>query len=242
MMGEFTEIKKNIQRPDFITIVVLRTIGNFLILLALFLTVRTFQNPVAEEIKYLTDKITHKKYVLIEDTSIEFQKDYSLHKNKDGFNTLKGTDTIEIIKPIDPKYSIVIPKINANARVIPNVDAANRAGYLEVLKQGIAHAAGSSNPGENGHMFYFAHSTDNFWNVTRYNAIFYLLYKLEDGDDINIYYNGKRFKYVVTGHQIVEPNQVEYLTRKTSKDFVTLQTCWPLGTTFKRYLVFAQPK
>src|SRR3990167_3191975 len=157
MDSTITTLKKNSNRPDFVSIVVLRTIGNFLILLALFLTVRTFQNPVIEEFRYFSDKISNKKYILADDSPLTFQKDYSLHKKKGGLNDLSNSENIEIIKPIDPQYSIVIPKINANARVIPNVDASNRAGYLDALKQGIAHAAGTANPGEKGHMFYFAH-------------------------------------------------------------------------------------
>src|SRR3989338_4316327 len=231
--------KRALSQPDFITIVTLRTIGNFLVLLALFMTFRTFQKPVVQELKYIVDQISNKKYVLADDADVTFKKDYSRHKGKGGIVTVDN-ETIEVIKPIDPEYSIVIPKINANAKIVANVDTSNRAAYLEALKQGVAHAQGTANPGEGGHMFYFAHSTDNFWNITRYNAVFYLLYKLETGDEINIYYKGKRNKYKVVGNEIVDPSQVDYLTRKTNDEFVTLQTCWPLGTTFKRYLVFAK--
>ncbi len=227
-------------QPEFITIVTLRTLGNFLVLLSLFMTFRTFQKPVTQEVRYLVDKISNKQYVLADDAEVVFDKDFSRHKGSGGLGNV-GNQEIEVIKPIDPNYSIVIPKINANAKIVPNVNTADKAGYLEALNLGVAHADGTANPGEGGHMFYFAHSTDNFWNITRYNAIFYLLYKLEPGDDINIYFKGKRHKYSVIGHEIVDPSQVEYLTRKTDHEFITLQTCWPLGTTFKRYLVFAKP-
>jgi len=43
----------------------------------------------------------------------------------------------------------------------------------------------------------------------------------------------------VIDSKIVDPSEIEYITRKTNQEFVTLQTCWPLGTTFKRLLVFA---
>ena len=41
------------------------------------------------------------------------------------------------------------------------------------------------------------------------------------------------------GSKVVDPSEVEYITRKTNTEFLTLQTCWPLGTTFKRLLIFA---
>jgi len=59
---------------------------------------------------------------------------------------------------------------------------------------------------------------------------------------VNIFYKGQRFVYKVIDKKIVDPNQVEYLTRKSKKEFLTLQTCWPPGTTFKRLLVFAVRK
>lgn len=242
MSKKLTSIaRRALKQPDFITIVILRTLGNFLVLLALFMTLRTFQKPVGQELRYLADQISHKQYVLADDADVTFQKDYSRHKGTGGLAGVSDS-TVEIIKPVDPNYSIVIPKINANALIVPNVDTSNRLAYLDALKRGVAHAEGTANPGEGGHMFFFAHSTDNFWNVTRYNAVFYLLYKLENGDDVNIYYKGVRHKYTVVGHEIVDPSQVDFLTRKTPDELVTLQTCWPLGTTFKRYLVFAKPQ
>ena len=147
--------------------------------------------------------------------------------------------TTEVLVPEDPNFSIVIPKIGANARIIPGVNTANEREYSAVLKEGVAQALGTAFPGEGGHVFLFAHSTDYWWNISTYNAVFYLLGKLIKGDDINIFYKGERFVYRVIETKIVDPSEVEYITRKTNKEFLTLQTCWPLGTTFKRLLVFA---
>jgi sortase A len=113
--------------------------------------------------------------------------------------------------------------------------------YLDALKQGVAHASGTAFPGEEGHIFLFAHSTDYVWNVSTYNAIFYLLNKLDANDEINIFYKGRRHVYKVIKKDIIDPTQVEYLTRKTNKEFLTLQTCWPPGTTLQRMLVYAVP-
>ncbi|MFQ5452177.1 MAG: sortase, partial [Candidatus Paceibacterota bacterium] len=90
-------------------------------------------------------------------------------------------------------------------------------------------------------IYLFSHSTDYFYNVTRYNAIFYLLYKLEPGDEINLFYKGARYKYLVDELKIVNPSEVGYLTEKSGREELVLQTCWPLGTTFQRLLVFARP-
>ncbi len=130
---------------------------------------------------------------------------------------------------------------DANANILPDIDPSNRKEYLDALKKGVAHTRGTAYPGEDGHIFLFAHSTDNFWNVSNFNAVFYLLYKLEKGDEVNVYFKGKRYKYAVEDKKVVFPTDIEYLTRKTDSEFLTLQTCWPPGTTLQRLLVFAKP-
>ena len=84
------------------------------------------------------------------------------------------------IKNID-EYSIYIPRINARAKVIPNVDAGNPAAYNAALKLGVAEAKGLSHPGQKGTTYLFAHSTDSPVNFARYNAVFYLLDKMKVG-------------------------------------------------------------
>jgi len=154
---------------------------------------------------------------------------------------LLNVDQVEIIQPADTEFGVVIPKIAANVSIVPDVDAADEEAYLKALTRGVAHAEGSAYPGEDGHVYLFAHSTDYWWNVGQYNAVFYLLYKLETGDEIDLFYEGKRVVYKVIGQKVIDPSQVEYLTRQSDEEFLTLQTCWPPGTTLKRLLVFAVP-
>ncbi len=219
----------------------MRTLGNFLVLASLFMVAKTFYQPAKEEIRYFVDHYFHKQYVVVEKPG-EFRLSVANNQPKGGLARLLNIKPIEALVPADPNFSIVIPKIGANARVIPNVDAGDEKTYLAALKQGVAQALGTAFPGEGGHIFLFAHSTDYIWNVSYYNAVFYLLYKLEKGDEINIFYRGQRYVYQVIDKTVVDPSQVEYLTRKTNREFLTLQTCWPPGTTLKRLLVFAVRK
>ncbi|MFS8158853.1 MAG: sortase [Candidatus Roizmanbacteria bacterium] len=230
------DLKKNLSDTHFLKILFLRTIGNFLVLLSLFLIVKTFSDPVIEEVKYVYDRATGKHYALAGDITFDYGSD-----RKKGLLADINKQKIELIKPVDSNFGIVIPKINANATIVPDVSVTNKDAYLAALKKGVAHASGTAFPGEGGHIFLFAHSTDNFWNVGRYNAIFYLLYKLGSNDEIDLFYKGARYKYIVDTTKIVDPTEVQYLTRKTKKETVTLQTCWPPGTTLKRLLIFAKP-
>ena len=163
-------------------------------------------------------------------------------------STLSFTDVLsgpteQILIPIDPLFNILIPKIGANARVFPNVDPSSEDAFIPVLKKGVAHSEGTFFPGQPGNIYLFAHSTDNFWDVGRYNAIFYLLKDLDKGDDVVVFFQNVRHNYVVKEKKIIAPQEVSYITKaRTGKELLVLQTCWPPGTTWQRLLVFAEPK
>lgn len=145
----------------------------------------------------------------------------------------------ESIVPADENFGIVIPKIHANAKIIPNVDPYNAKDYQLALTRGVAHAKGTVFPGRMGNSFLFSHSSVNFYEAARYNSVFYLLNKLEPGDEIDVFVNKEKFVYKVTEKKLVDATAVEYLTGKTDKKMLTLMTCWPPGTTFKRLLIIA---
>ncbi|MDO8658785.1 MAG: sortase [Candidatus Levybacteria bacterium] len=164
-------------------------------------------------------------------------------------------------------YFIQIPKINAEAPIILNVDPWNENIYRQKLKKGVAHAKTTSPPGEKGVSYLFAHSSDNPWSIGRYNTIFFRLGELNINDEIFVFKDGKKNVYRVKGKKIIWPDQVEYLKQKTQKyssspstnaqgrlesrskslekdknevSRLILQTCYPIGTAFQRLLIFAE--
>ncbi len=144
------------------------------------------------------------------------------------------------IVPVSTEFGIVIEKINANAKIIPNVNPANEQEYVTALGEGVAEALGSTPPGQPGNLYLFSHSTDAPWNIVRYNAIFYLLRELEAGDRVVIFYKNKRYDYVVFDKTITSANDVTYLTHKYEFPVLTLQTCDPPGTILNRLIVRAR--
>ncbi|MBI4226474.1 sortase [Candidatus Roizmanbacteria bacterium] len=235
MQRQIQKIKTKLKTPEYTRILILRTVGNFLILSSLFLIGKTFYLPVREEIRYFIDGKIQKQYIVAEKPSL-----VKIPSQPKGLLARAlNLNEVEFLVPQDPNFSVVIPKIGANAKVLSNVDSSDEKIYLDALNKGVAHALGTKFPGEDGHIFLFAHSTDYFWNVGTYNAIFYLLNKLEKEDEIDLFYKGQRYVYKVINSSVADPSQVEYLTRKSNKEFLTLQTCWPPGTTLKRLLIFA---
>ena len=61
------------------------------------------------------------------------------------------------------------------------VDPVNKPAYMKALQLGVAHAAGTANPGEPGLGYYFAHSSGMNVLFPQKKAAFYLLGKLEAG-------------------------------------------------------------
>jgi LPXTG-site transpeptidase (sortase) family protein len=147
------------------------------------------------------------------------------------------------LTPTDPFFSILIPKLGIDEQVAPNVDPDNPNDYLPVLQHAVAHAKGSVFPGDPGTVYLFAHSADNWWDIERYNAIFYTLNNLSLGDEIVLFYNNRRYNYVVSKQLVSDPQDVTYLTaRHSGPQQLVLQTCWPPGTSWKRLYIIAEPK
>ena len=182
----------------------------------------TFYPVIKEEIKY--DFFPKKSDVKVETRS-----------------EVKGVSTQDVIVPVDEEFGIVIPKIFANAKVIPEVDSQNSDIYQRALTKGVAHAKGTAFPDENGNTFIFAHSSADFFEASRYNAVFYLLSKLEMGDEIYLFYRGIKYQYRVTEKKNVSSEGASYLEKNTPEKILTLMTCWPPGTTLKRLIVIAKP-
>ncbi|MCX6816972.1 MAG: sortase [Candidatus Beckwithbacteria bacterium] len=158
-----------------------------------------------------------------------------------GFKQLANAD---VVKPLSTQFGLVIPKIFVNVSVTENVNPEDVKAYQSVLKQagGVAHAVGTAVPGENGTVYIFGHSTDATFDVERFNAVFYLLGKLEKGDKIIAYYNNVPYNYIVAEKKVVDPTDISDIIDVTGEERLVLQTCWPPGTTWKRLLIIAQPE
>jgi len=221
---------------DKIKFIIIRTIGNFLLLFSLWGMAMTFGPAFYLEVIYRANVARNVSYV-VGSTPLPAQVGKTTL-----FGKLTGGNKVEAITPVSAQFGLVIPKIGANAPIYPNVDPADERVYLPVLQKGIAHALGTVFPGVAGNVYLFAHSTDAFWNVGRYNAIFYLIKELENGDEIDVFFNGVRYIYRVVNKIVVDPQDVRWLTESLPYEQLTLQTCWPPGTTLKRLLVFARPE
>lgn len=155
------------------------------------------------------------------------------------FLKLEGQEEVAYAAKPDSFY-LSIPKIKAEAPIIENVDPWNENEYKQALDKGVALAKGFAGPGEGKEIFLFAHSSEMPWKMTRTNTAFLRLGEVNAGDEISIFKDQKQFKYRVILKKEVWPNEVNYLLQKDQNQLI-LQTCTPVGTSFKRLLVFATP-
>lgn len=213
-------------------VLIIRTLGNFLVLSAIAGLAYTFWPVISATTTHAVETVQGQKFEAAPVSSAT-----------QSFGSLLGkTDpNLKILTPKDPNFSIIVEKIGADAPIIANVDPTNRAAYDDALRRGVAHALGTSLPGQPGVTYLFAHSTDTIFNVPRYNAIFYLLREMVAGDRIVVFFNNRRYDYRVIETKITEPNDVSFFTLKTQEQILVLQTCYPPGTSWKRLQVVAKP-
>lgn len=166
-----------------------------------------------------------------------------LFKNEKTFlsETIQRSKFKSILSPDENLFELVIPKIGVHTQVRINVNAGNEEKYNQILGTQAAHARGSSLPGEEGFIYVFGHSTNSILNLDYYNPVFYLLKKLEEGDELAIIHQGKIYIYQVEEEKIVSPNNLEIINDYENQEKLILQTCWPPGTTWQRLLIIANP-
>jgi len=144
------------------------------------------------------------------------------------------------VVPKSTDFGIIIEKLGVNAPIVPDVDTSSHKAYMEAMRHGVAHAKGTAKPNEVGNVYLFAHSTLNFWEFGPYATVFTTLHQLNPGDRIVIFYRSKRYDYRVAEKEIVPGFDLMPLTRTSSRRLLTLQTCDPPGTTWRRLIIIAE--
>jgi LPXTG-site transpeptidase (sortase) family protein len=134
-----------------------------------------------------------------------------------------------------------IPDLKIKVPIIWSKDPKN---FDQDLQVGVVHYPGTAMPGELGTTYISGHSSNYVWAKGSYNQIFSKLGNLALNTSFKITVvqtNGKDavFNYVVTKSQQYTPtDQAQF--QNTAKSVVALSTCWPVGSTAKRLVVFGE--
>lgn len=130
-------------------------------------------------------------------------------------------------------YYVSIPKINiTKAHVVVGG---------EDLAKSLVHYLPRTMPGEYGNVSIFGHSTlPQLYSATDYKTIFTYLPSLEKGDKILIQLGDLQYEYEVFDMFVVSPDKISVLDQKYDASYLTLITCVPPGTYWKRLVVKAK--
>jgi len=130
-------------------------------------------------------------------------------------------------------YTVSVPKLKIeDAQVIIGGDD---------LSEGLVHYGGTGLPGDFGTSVIFGHSTlPQFFSPKNYTSIFSLLPTLKIGDKIDVSYDGVSYRYVVFEMVVVDPSDLSVLEQRFDDSYITLVTCVPPGTYWKRLNVKAR--
>lgn len=127
-------------------------------------------------------------------------------------------------------YTLTIPKLKIESATV-------QIGGEDLKKSLIAWPT-SSPPGNFGNNIIFGHSElPQLANPKSYNGIFTFLMDLEVNDEIFVDYDGVRYKYSVTDKIIISPTDLSVLEQRFDDAHITLITCVPPGTVWKRGVV-----
>ena len=142
-----------------------------------------------------------------------------------------------------PSIEIAIAKINISAPMVWSASD-NEKSQLVDLKNGVSHFPGSAAPGQSGNMIISGHSSNYVWVKGNYNYVFKNLNKLEIGDfiDVKVFQQNGRiitYHYKVSEKFVSAPDE-EKIFQNSEKSSLSLSTCWPLGTNFRRLIVKAE--
>lgn len=129
-------------------------------------------------------------------------------------------------------YTLSIPRLKIVDADVSTVDYD--------LSQHLIQYSGTSIPGEKGAAIIFGHSTlPQLFDPKNYKAIFATLHTIKIGDELTATVDGITHKYKVFSINITNSEDTNIFSQAFDNSYITLVTCTPPGTVWKRLVVRA---
>lgn len=150
------------------------------------------------------------------------------------FPNLKIDNGEKIISKIS-SYNLSIPALSIKNATVSTND-------YDLAKH-LVNYPGTAIPGERGNAVIFGHSTlPQLFNQKDYKTIFANAYRLKVGDEIVAVVNNVLYQYQIFNIIVVDPEDSSALSQPLDDYYLTLVTCTPPGTTWKRLIIKARIK
>jgi sortase A len=127
-------------------------------------------------------------------------------------------------------YFISIPKLHIENAIVSTVDTD--------LGSHLVNFTGTAIPPAMGNAAVFGHSTlPPLFDPKNYKTIFANAHTLIVGDTILVTSNNITYTYKIYAISIVDSQDTSYLSQETDDSYLTLITCTPPGTVWKRLII-----
>ncbi len=132
-----------------------------------------------------------------------------------------------------PSYSLSIPALGIDKASVSTTDYD--------LDKHLVHYGNTPVPSDKGNAVIFGHSTlPQLFNKNDYKTIFAKAYMLKIGDEIITEVAGISYKFKIFSQVVVDPTDTSVFSQNYDNSYLTLVTCTPPGTTWKRLIIKAQ--
>ncbi len=136
---------------------------------------------------------------------------------------------------------IYIPRIDKN---VPLVSVPQHKNWENLenniqsgLQKGVVVHPVSRDPGDFGNFFVTGHSSYYAWDKGKFKDVFALLHEVDPGDTVEVYWEGKKYVYLMREEKVVSPTEISVLNQPKNKSIITLMTCTPVGTNKNRLIL-----
>lgn len=110
----------------------------------------------------------------------------------------------------------------------------------DLSKHLVQYFSTSDNPTENGTTVIFGHSSIPQWfDPDDYTKIFAKIHQLKLGEEIILTVEGEKFRYKILSKTILSNKDPKVFYQNFDNSYISLVTCTPPGTTWKRLVVRA---
>lgn len=131
-----------------------------------------------------------------------------------------------------PSYKLSIPALGIDNAFVSTTDYD--------LDKHLVHYGNTPVPTDKGNAIIFGHSTlPQLFNKNDYKTIFANVYTLKIGDEIIATVEGVNYKYKIFSQVVVNPTDTSVFSQNYDDSYITLVTCTPPGTTWKRLITKA---
>src|SRR6185369_51558 len=128
------------------------------------------------------------------------------------------------------RYTMSVPKLKIENAVVSTVDTD--------INHHLVNFPGTAVPPNRGNAVVFGHSTlPQLYDPNNYKTIFANILDIKTGDKLLVTVNNILYTYDIISLTIIDPEDISYLTQPTDDSYLTIVTCTPPGTVWKRLII-----